>query len=113
MLDGVHIAGWHPQQVARAGVVYVREGRLIFPDLTAIENIEVAERRSAQSWPIPRLLELFPSLRERARNKGARSGPGDASSVQQRRDHSVGRVEHEPRRGVGERTEHGQGAHVV
>ena len=38
------ITGWPPHRVARAGVAYVPEGRLIFPDLSVIENISVAER---------------------------------------------------------------------
>ena len=67
LLDGTDITGWPPHRVARAGVAYVPEGRLIFPDLTVIENIQVAERRPARSWPVPRLLDLFPPLRERAR----------------------------------------------
>src|SRR3954447_3953556 len=71
LLDGSDIAGWPPHRVARAGVAYVPEGRLIFPDLTVVENIRVAERRPARAWPLSRLLELFPSLRERAGNKGA------------------------------------------
>ncbi len=77
LLDGMDIAGWQPHRVARAGVAYVPEGRLIFPDLTVVENIRVAERRPALSWTIPRLLELFPSLRERARNKGAHLSGGE------------------------------------
>jgi branched-chain amino acid transport system ATP-binding protein len=76
-LDGINIAGWRPHQVARAGVAYVPEGRLIFPDLTVIENIKVAERVPARAWPIPRLLELFPALRERARNRGANLSGGE------------------------------------
>jgi len=77
MLDGVDIAGWPPHRVARAGVAYVPEGRLIFPDLTVIENIRVAERRPARAWPIPRLLELFPPLAERARNRGGNLSGGE------------------------------------
>ncbi|MGA3398670.1 MAG: ABC transporter ATP-binding protein [Acetobacteraceae bacterium] len=77
LLDGVDIAGWPPHRVARAGVAYVPEGRLIFPDLTVIDNIRVAERRPAQSWPIPRLLELFPALAERARNRGGNLSGGE------------------------------------
>jgi branched-chain amino acid transport system ATP-binding protein len=77
MLDGCDIAGWQPHQVARAGVAYVPEGRLIFPDLTVIENIKVAERRPAIAWPVARLLELFPSLQERQRNKGAHLSGGE------------------------------------
>jgi branched-chain amino acid transport system ATP-binding protein len=76
-LDGVNIAGWRPHQVARARVAYVPEGRLIFPDLSVIENIKVAERVPAKAWPIPRLLELFPALKERARNRGANLSGGE------------------------------------
>src|SRR6185437_14692779 len=76
-LDGVEIAGWKPHQVARAGVAYVPEGRLIFPDLSVIENIKVAERTPARAWPLTRLLDLFPALRERARNRGANLSGGE------------------------------------
>jgi branched-chain amino acid transport system ATP-binding protein len=77
LLDGVEIAGWAPHRMARAGVAYVPEGRLIFPDLTAVENIQVAERRPARAWPLARLFELFPALRERAGNKGAQLSGGE------------------------------------
>ncbi len=77
LLDGTDIAGWPPYLVARAGVAYVPEGRLIFPDLTVIENIRVAERKPARSWPIPRLLELFPALAERAANRGGTLSGGE------------------------------------
>ena len=53
------------------------EGRLIFPDLSVIENIKVAERTPAKQWPLPRLLDLFPSLRERARNRGSNLSGGE------------------------------------
>jgi branched-chain amino acid transport system ATP-binding protein len=77
LLDGTNIAGWQPHLVARAGVAYVPEGRLIFPELTVVENIRVAERRPARAWPLARLFELFPSLRERAGNKGAQLSGGE------------------------------------
>ena len=76
-LDGVEIAGWTTHHIARAGVAYVPEGRQIFPDLTVIENIRVAERRPARIWPISRLFGLFPALRERCRNKGAQLSGGE------------------------------------
>ena len=53
------------------------EGRLIFPDLSVIENIRVAERHPAKAWPLQRLLRLFPALRERAGNKGAQLSGGE------------------------------------
>ena len=77
LLDNQNVAGWPPHRVARAGVAYVPEGRLIFPALTVIENIRVAERRPAHTWPLPRLLDLFPALRERAGNKGAQLSGGE------------------------------------
>jgi branched-chain amino acid transport system ATP-binding protein len=76
-LDGVQVGGWPPHRIARAGVAYVPEGRLIFPDLTVIENIKVAERTRAQAWPLDRLLELFPSLDARRRNKGSQLSGGE------------------------------------
>jgi branched-chain amino acid transport system ATP-binding protein len=77
LIDGRDVAGWPPHKIARAGFAYVPEGRLIFPDLSVIENIRVAERRPAKAWPLPRLFELFPALRERAQNKGAQLSGGE------------------------------------
>ena len=58
-------------------MAYVPEGRQIFPDLTVIENIKVGERGAGTAWPIARLLELFPSLRERAASKGSQLSGGE------------------------------------
>jgi branched-chain amino acid transport system ATP-binding protein len=71
------IAGWPPHMIARAGVAYVPEGRLIFPDLTVVENIRVAERTAAKQWTLERLFRLFPSLSERAKNRGADLSGGE------------------------------------
>jgi branched-chain amino acid transport system ATP-binding protein len=76
-LDDHDIAGWAPHRIARAGVAYVPEGRLIFPDLTVVENIRVAERVPAKQWTLARLFDLFPALAERARNKGAQLSGGE------------------------------------
>jgi branched-chain amino acid transport system ATP-binding protein len=71
------IAGWPPHRIARAGLAYVPEGRLIFPDLTVVENIRVAERVPARQWTLARLFALFPALAERAKNKGAQLSGGE------------------------------------
>jgi branched-chain amino acid transport system ATP-binding protein len=76
-LDGTPITGWAPHRVARAGVSYVPEGRQIFPDMTVVENIRVAQRKPAKAWPLEKLLELFPSLHERQRNKGSQLSGGE------------------------------------
>jgi branched-chain amino acid transport system ATP-binding protein len=71
------VAGWPPHRIARQGVAYVPEGRMIFPDLTVIENIAVAQRRPARQWTLERLFGLFPSLAERRRHKGAQLSGGE------------------------------------
>jgi branched-chain amino acid transport system ATP-binding protein len=76
-LDGRDITGWAPHLVARAGVAYVPEGRQIFPALTALDNIRVAERRPATRWPLPRILELFPTLAPRLHNQGRQLSGGE------------------------------------
>ena len=81
-VGGTDITGWPPHRVAREGVAYVPEGRLIFPDLTVIENIKVGERGSAgraagTAWPLARLLELFPSLSERSASRGSQLSGGE------------------------------------
>jgi branched-chain amino acid transport system ATP-binding protein len=55
----------------------VPEGRQIFPDLSVLENIRVAERRPARIWPVSRLFGLFPALRERGANKGSQLSGGE------------------------------------
>jgi branched-chain amino acid transport system ATP-binding protein len=75
-VGGTDITGWPPHRVAREGVAYVPEGRLIFPDLTVIENIKVGER-AGTAWPLTRLLELFPSLSERSASRGSQLSGGE------------------------------------
>jgi branched-chain amino acid transport system ATP-binding protein len=77
ILNGADITGWAPHRVARAGIAYVPEGRLIFPDLTVVENIRVAERQPSRTWPLSRLMELFPPLREHASSRGGTLSGGE------------------------------------
>ena len=59
-LRDTNIARWPPHRIARAGVAYVPEGRMIFPDLTVVENIDVGKRVEPKTWTVSRLFELFP-----------------------------------------------------
>ena len=77
LLAGRDVAGWAPHRIARLGVGYVPEGRMIFPDLTAVENIQVAQRVPARQWSMERLFEIFPSLAERRRSKGSQLSGGE------------------------------------
>jgi branched-chain amino acid transport system ATP-binding protein len=77
LLGGRDVAGWAPHRVVREGVGYVPEGRMIFPDLSVVENIQVAQRVPARRWTIERLFELFPALAERRRSRGAQLSGGE------------------------------------
>jgi branched-chain amino acid transport system ATP-binding protein len=77
LLAGQDVAGWPPHRIVREGVGYVPEGRMIFPDLTVVENIQVAQRVPAKQWSLERLFALFPALAERRRSKGSQLSGGE------------------------------------
>lgn len=77
LLSDEDIARLPPHTIARRGVGYVPEGRMIFPDLTVVENIQVAERARGKHWSLDRLFSLFPSLAERRRNAGSQLSGGE------------------------------------
>jgi branched-chain amino acid transport system ATP-binding protein len=77
LLSGQNVAGWAPHRIVRLGVGYVPEGRMIFPDLTVVENIMVAQRIPAKQWSMERLFEIFPSLAERRHSKGSQLSGGE------------------------------------
>jgi len=74
---GRDVAGWPPHRIVRLGLGYVPEGRMILPDLTVAENIQVAQRVASGQWSTERLFTLFPALAERRRNKGAQLSGGE------------------------------------
>jgi branched-chain amino acid transport system ATP-binding protein len=73
-LDGCSLARRRPEDVARAGIALVPEGRRIFAELTVEENLRLgaAGRRHGDLAPV---YELFPVVQEfRKRQAGALSG---------------------------------------
>lgn len=67
-LKGKDLAGRSGHDIARAGIGYVPEERLIFSTLTVEENMILgvkSARDGAASWTIDELFSLFPRLRER------------------------------------------------
>jgi branched-chain amino acid transport system ATP-binding protein len=77
LLGEQDVAGWAPHRIVRVGVGYVPEGRMIFSDLTVVENMQVAQRVPAKQWSLERLFTLFPSLAERRRSKGSQLSGGE------------------------------------
>lgn len=69
---GVDIVGLAPFQLARRGIGYVPDDRRIFADLTVLENLEIAERRSPRgsTWNLESVFELFPPLKAIASRRG-------------------------------------------
>src|SRR5262249_55066304 len=73
-LDGHSLLGRRPEDVARAGVALVPEGRRIFADLTVEENLRLGAAGRRQG-DLARVYELFPVVQEfRKRHAGALSG---------------------------------------
>jgi branched-chain amino acid transport system ATP-binding protein len=69
-LNGRSLVGRKPEDVARAGVALVPEGRRIFAELTVEENL-----RLASNGDFAEVYELFPVVEEfRKRHAGALSG---------------------------------------
>jgi branched-chain amino acid transport system ATP-binding protein len=68
LLDGREFAGRRPEQIRRAGIAIVPEGRRLLSELTVEDNIGVAtyalSREEAQAGRT-RVLELFPELARR------------------------------------------------
>jgi branched-chain amino acid transport system ATP-binding protein len=64
--NGSDLVGRAPYEIARLGVGYVPDDRLIFPDLTVRENLEIAIKQGAAgapaAWTVERIYELFPVL---------------------------------------------------
>jgi branched-chain amino acid transport system ATP-binding protein len=76
-LDGRSLVGRRTEDIARAGVALVPEGRRIFSELTVEENLRLglAGRRGSDGDAFARVYELFPVVREfRKRTAGALSG---------------------------------------
>jgi len=65
---GKRIDGAQVHEVARAGIGFVPEERLVFSALTVRQNLELGEKSGARSgtWNIDEALRLFPNLRNRA-----------------------------------------------
>mgnify|MGYP000091364964 CR=1 FL=1 len=75
---GEDLTGRPPHVVARRGVGYVPDDRRIFPDLTVLENLEVAARARADGyWTLDRVFELFPVLREKQHHRGSHLSGGE------------------------------------
>ena len=67
--DGRDIVGMPPQDIVRAGLVQVPEGRRLFPEMSVLENLLVGSSspaaRPKRDESLAMVLELFPKVSER------------------------------------------------
>ena len=79
--NGEELRGRPPDYIARKGMGYVPDNRLIFPDLTVLENLElgikVPKNLLSEPWTLERIYDLFPILAERKHQLGGTMSGGE------------------------------------
>jgi len=70
MLDGAELAGRKSHAIARAGMQLVHEDRRVFGSLSVEENLVLAGLTAPGRWPLARIYEMFPRLKERRDSHG-------------------------------------------
>jgi ABC-type branched-subunit amino acid transport system ATPase component/ABC-type branched-subunit amino acid transport system permease subunit len=77
--DGKEIGGLRPDEINRAGISLVPEGRRLFPNLTVEENLKLAARRGGASQE--EICDLFPKLRGLMRQRAENLSGGERQMV--------------------------------
>src|SRR5580704_7903798 len=79
--EGRSIVGEPPHCICNLGVGQVAEGRQVFPSMTVGENLEIGaavpRARAGAAAALERVLELFPRLRERHRQRAGTLSGGE------------------------------------
>jgi branched-chain amino acid transport system ATP-binding protein len=77
MFDGTPIQGLPPHAIATLGMQLVPEDRRVFGSLNVEENLVLAGLTAKSRWPLARVWEIFPRLRERRRSRGTDLSGGE------------------------------------
>ena len=85
VFNGKEITGHPPYEVLRLGLAYVPQGRIVFPQMTVLENLEMGayiERDPARvREAVERVYALFPILGERRHQKAGTMSGGEQQMV--------------------------------
>ena len=85
LFNGRDITGLLPYEVLRLGLAYVPQGRIVFPQMTVLENLEMGayiENRPARiKEAFQRVYSLFPILEERKRQLAGSLSGGEQQMV--------------------------------
>lgn len=74
---GQRIDRLKPNQIARAGIAIVPQGRRVFPSLSVDEHLRLVSQGKNAAWNIERVYETFPRLAERRHNGGNQLSGGE------------------------------------
>jgi branched-chain amino acid transport system ATP-binding protein len=77
VFNGAEIAGRRSHAIARAGMQLVHEDRRIFGSLNVEENLVLAGLTAENRWPLERIYEMFPRLKERRGSRGTDLSGGE------------------------------------
>ena len=85
VFNGEEITGLRPDLVLRRGLAYVPQGRLVFPQMTVLENLEMGaytvEEPARIAEAFERVYALFPILFERRHQKAGTMSGGEQQMV--------------------------------
>ena len=83
--DGVELQALSSDEIVSQGIALVPEGRGIFPELNVIENLKLGaysnEARADAQENLERVLELFPRLNERHKQRAGTMSGGEQQMV--------------------------------
>src|SRR6188508_2023684 len=77
VFNGRNVAGRKSHAIAQAGMQLVHEDRRIFGSLNVEENLVLAGLSAPKRWPIERIFEMFPRLKERRTSRGTDLSGGE------------------------------------
>ncbi len=77
ILDGTELAGRKSHAIARVGMQLVHEERRVFGSLDVEENLILAGLTAPGRWPLERIYEMFPRLKERRGSRGTDLSGGE------------------------------------
>jgi branched-chain amino acid transport system ATP-binding protein len=77
VFDGVDYAGQPSHTIAKRGMQLVHEERRVFGSLNVEENIILAGLTAENRWPLDRIYEMFPRLKERRTSRGTDLSGGE------------------------------------
>ncbi len=85
LFDGQEITGLPPYEVLRLGLAYVPQGRIVFPQMTVLENLEmgayIEKDRARVRAALERVCAVFPVLAARRRQKAGTMSGGEQQMV--------------------------------